>query len=206
MNILILDISAAIVHFARSVLRAQGHRVALAADAADAVRKTATDLIDALLLGPGGAPRELADFIERECPHLPVVVAGVHVEAAPSGRVAAALPAPLSSDRLVRAFRRIERARKERIERAPVELAADGVSIACRLADLTPERFVIAGDSDEFRRWFAASPSTVQAVISGRPFSGVVDFAESLPPLAGRVGVRLEGGGGRELLAALLKA
>jgi hypothetical protein len=206
MNVLIFDSSAAIVHIARSVLRGQGHRVAHSTDAADAIRKVATDLIDAVLFGPDGAPRELADFIEREFPRLPLVLAGVPAGTSDSGRLAAVIPAPLASGRLVRAFRRLERARQARIARVPVELAADGVSIACRLAELTPERFVIAGDSDEFRRWFAESPSRVQATLSGRPVAGVVDSAESLPPLVRRVGVKLEGEGGREILAALLKA
>ncbi len=207
MNVLVFDARSSVAHFVKSVLLAMRHRVAVSTDAEDAIRKLRTSLIDALVIGPEGAPRELADFVEGEVPRMPIVLAGAAVEIAAGGPVAAVLAAPLSAARLAAAFRRLEFLRRKRISEIPVEIAADGVSIACRLADLTPETLVLAGESDEFHRWLDGAPQRVEARLSGAPLAGTVTPEETSPPYGRlkRVLVTLEGDAARETLAKLLK-
>lgn len=207
MNVIIFDLPSSITHLSRSILLAQRHRVSVAADAEDARLKIDTALFDAILIGPAGAPEELTGFIEREFPHLPIVLAGSAVAAAPQGQVAAVLPAPVSGARLVAAFRNLERRRRERIESTEVQLAgADGVSVACRLADLTSEGLVIAGESDAFYRWMGASPRRLEAAVAGAAISGDVLFTEAKEFSRRRtVGVKLDAPSARALLASLLR-
>ncbi len=204
MNALIYDASSGIARFAASILRAQGHRVAVTADPDEARLKIATSLFDAVILGPSGAPRALAEFIEGEFPHLPLVLAGVPAEVPPAGQVAAVLAAPLSAERLVSAFRLLERRRRERLARPPVALADEGAAVSCRLADLTSETLVLAGESDEFHRYFGGGPRRVRVSILGVPVEGEVARAErSEFHRVRRVDVRLEEPSARDLLACL---
>lgn len=207
MNILVFDAPSAVGHLVRSLLRSLGHRVALSRDAGEAEAKLNTALFDAAVLGPGGAPPELAELLEREFPKLPLVLAGVPVEIPAGGPIAAVLLEPLSARRLGRTFHRLERDRRERIARLPVTVAADGASIACRLADLTPEVMVLAGESDEFQRYFDGNPRRVDALVSGAPLRGEVlatDRGEFRR--VSRVDVRVEGPAARVVLAQLLRA
>jgi len=206
MNVLVYDSPITIAHFMKALLRSQNHRVAFASDAGEAALKLDTAIFDALVIGPAGAPRELADHVQREFPQLPVVLAGTAAAPEPAGQVAAVLPAPLSAQKTLSTFLRLDREREKRIRRLPVEVAAEGLSIACSLADLTAESMLIAGESDEFHRYFGASPLRVRALIDGTAVAGDVTLnANPLPQRIRRVSVRLEGEGARPVLARLLK-
>ncbi len=206
MNVLIYDAPVTLAHFVKSALLSQGHRAAISSDPEDAALKLSTSLFDAMVFGPGAAPRELADFVQGEFPNLPIVLAGVPVAIPACGQVAAVLPAPLSAHRLLMAFRRLRQERQERIERLPVQLAAEGLAIACRLADITPESMILAGESDAFHRHFETHPTHVQALVAGRSLGGeVAQIRRDLPRQMSRVDVRLSEGGAREVLAALVR-
>ncbi|HEX7900427.1 MAG TPA: hypothetical protein VF950_21845 [Planctomycetota bacterium] len=208
MNVLIFDSPVSVAHVARSILLSRGHRAAVASDAEAAARMLTTSLFDVLIIGPGGAPEEFANFIQDEFPQLPIVLAGVPVAVPPGGQIAAVLPAPLSARKLVGAFIRLEREREARVRGIPVQIAGDGLAIACRLADLTPESMLLCGESDEFNRYFEASPARVDALVAGRPLSGQVvetDLDTGHVRLL-RVAVKLEGESARDILAGLLKA
>ena len=206
MNVLVYDSPITIAHFIKSLLLPLSHRVAFATDATEAALKLDTMLFDALVIGPAGAPQELADRVQREYPQLPVVLAGVAHSAEPAGQVAAVLPAPLSAQKVLSTFVRLDRDRGGRIRQLPVEVAVEGVSIACRLADLTAETMQIAGESDEFHRYFGSSPRRVQALVAGTPLVGDVTWSENnVPHRLRRVGLKLEGSGARDVLVKLLK-
>ena len=206
MNVLVFDAPVAIAHVAKSLLLSRGHRAAISSDAEEAARMLSTTLFDALVIGPGGAPEAFAEFIQEEVPQLPILLAGVPVDVPPAGQIAAVLPAPLSARRFLGAFARLERERAERLRRLPVAIAADGLAIACRLADLTPETMLLCGESDEFHRYFQASPARVEALVAGTPLAGEVTKTEVEAPLRlRRVALRLEGEAAREVLSALLK-
>ena len=208
MNILIFDSPVSVAHVTRSLLLSRGHRAAVIGDAEEAARMLTTSLFDALVIGPGGAPEEFANFVQEEFPQLPIVLAGVPVAVPAGGQIAAVLPAPLSARKLVGAFIRIERERDARVRGLPVQLSGDGLAIACRLADLTPESMLLCGESDEFNRYFEAAPARVDALVAGRPLSGrvVETDVESGPLRLLRVAVKLEGESARDILAGLLKA
>lgn len=206
MNVLVYDSPVSIARFVRSVLRAQGHHVSISEEPSGALEKLATTLFDALVIGPTGAPRELAEFLEREFPGLPVILAGVEVAVPATGQVAAVFPAPLSPRSLIAAFARLDRQRREQIRSLPVRLAAEGLSISCTLAALTPETMVLSGESDEFQKYFGSSPSRVEALVSGVPLGGeVASIDTDLSRRVRKVDVRLEGGQARQILASLLK-
>ncbi len=206
MNVLVYDSPVTVAHFIKALLLPLAHRVAFATDATEAALKLDTALFDALVIGPAGAPRELADRVQQEYPQMPVVLAGVPCATDPAGQVAAVLPAPLSAQKILSTFARLDREREGRIRQLPVEVAADGVPIACRLADLTAETMQIAGESDEFHRYFGSSPRRVQALVAGTPLVGDVTWSENnVPHRLRRVGLRLEGSGARDVLVKLLK-
>jgi CheY-like chemotaxis protein len=206
MNVLVYDSPITVAHFIRALLLPQNHRVAFATDATEAALKLETALFDALVIGPAGAPQELADHVQREFPQLPVVLAGTARAAEAMGQVAAVLPAPLSAQKTLSTFVRLDRARENRIRQLPVEVSAEGLAIACRLADLTPETMLLAGESDEFHRYFGGGPRRIQALVAGTPVVGDVAWNENnVPHRLRRVGVRLEGSGARAVLAGLLK-
>lgn len=206
MNVLIFDAPVRVGHLARSLLRSLGHRVSLSDDPDDAKAKLNTSLFDAVAIGPAGAPEELAEFLETEFPRLPVVLAGAPVEVPPQGPVVAVLREPLSPRRLASAFRRIEADRRRRLADLPVTLAAEGLSIACRLAELTPESMVLAGDSDAFRAYFGASPRRVQALVSDTRVEGDVLASDARAfRRVSRVDVRVDGPGARTVLTHLLR-
>jgi len=206
MNVLVYDSPVSIARFVRSLLRSQSHRVSISSEPMDAVDKLSTSLFDALVIGPAGAPRELAEYLEAEYPNLPVLLAGVEVAVPAAGQVAAVFPAPLSARRLLAAFARLDRQRRDQIRSLPVQVAAEGLSIGCRLADLTPETMALAGESDEFQKYFGSSPRRVEALVSGVLLGGeVVSISSDLPRHVSQVDVRLEGSQAREVLASLLK-
>jgi hypothetical protein len=206
MNVLVYDSPLSIGHFVRSLLRSQKHRVSISNEPMDALEKLETTLFDALVIGPSGAPQELADYLEKEYPGLPVVLAGVEVAVPAAGQVAAVFPAPLSGRRLLAAFARLDQQRRSQIRQLPIQLQADGLSIACKLADLTPESMALAGESDEFQKYFGASPRRVDAIVSGVSLAGdVVSIDTDLPRHVKQVDVRLSGSEARQILSALLR-
>lgn len=205
MNILIYDTPPGIGHFAGSVLRRRGNRVAVTNDPQEAQREIDTALFDALTLGPAGAPRSLADFIEREFPGIPVILAGVPAECPPSGQLAAVLPAPLSAERLVATLRRLEHRQRERLARLPVSLLEEDLSVSCRLAGFDGDTLVLSGESDEFGRHFGAGPRRVRLSVLGLPLDGEAAPAGREPGPGRRLNVRLDPGPARELLTRLRK-
>lgn len=206
MNVLVYDSPVSIANFVRSLLRSQGHRVSISNEPVDALEKLDTTLFDSLVIGPAGAPEELATYLEQEYPGLPVVLAGVEVAVPAAGQVAAVFPAPLSGRRLLSAFARLDQQRRKQIRQLPVQLDAEGLSIACKLADLTADSMALAGESDEFQKYFGASPRRVDAVVSGIPLGGdVVSIDNDLPRHVRQVDVKLSGSEARQILASLLR-
>jgi hypothetical protein len=207
MNVLIYDAPKTVCHLIKSLLLTQKHRAAISTEPKDAILKIETGIFDILVFGPAGGPAEMVDHIEREFPGLPVVLAGLPVHVPCLGQVAAVIPAPISAQRLINAFVRIDRLRQERLRRLTCHLAIpDGVSVACRLAELTPDSLVIAGESDEFLRVFgSAMPRRIEALISDTVLSGEVTREETDTTRRLRsVAVKLEGEGARGVLRKLL--
>ena len=207
MNVLMFETPpVAVARLVRSILRVDGFRVSISHDVEESIRKLDTSLFDALCLGPAGAPKPLLDHVQEKFPHLPVVLAGTTSDLKPQGQITAVLPAPLSSRTLTVAFRSIRRRRNERIEGLPVEVLSDNVSIVCRLAGLTPETMVLAGESDEFHRYFGGAGMKVRARVWGTDVGGKVARTEIDPARRmRRVDVNLEGSGARDVLVKLVK-
>jgi hypothetical protein len=85
-------------------------------------------------------------------------------------------------------------------------VATEGLSIGCRLADLTVETMALSGESDEFQKYFESLPRRVEALVSGVLLGGEVTSIKSdLPRHVHQVDVRLDGSRARELLASLLR-
>jgi hypothetical protein len=178
MNILIYESPVRVSHFARSVLRARGHGVALASDSETAILKIDTDLFDAVVIGSEESSREILEFLGREFPQLPVVLAGSPAPEGVTARIVAILPAPLSAVQLAATFKDLAHRREERLSSLSVTLAAEGLSIACRLADLTPETMVLAGESEDFHRWCRRAPGHALATVADTTLGGCVASAE----------------------------
>ena len=208
MNVLIYDAPMSVCHLVKSLLLTQRHRAAISTEPEDAILKLETGLFDILVFGPAGAPAEMAEHVEREFPNLPVVLAGVPVQVPCAGQVAAVLPSPISAQRLVNAFVRIDRWRQQRLQKLPCQLAGqDGVSVLCRLADLSIDSFVVAGEADDFTRHFGSSmPRRIEARVGDTMLSGEVtrEETDSVQRLR-RVAVKLDGQNAREILISLLK-
>jgi hypothetical protein len=208
MNVLIYDAPMSVCHLVKSLLLTQKHRAAISTEPEDAVLKLETGLFDILVFGPSGAPAEMAEHIEREFPSLPVVLAGVPVQVPCAGQVAAVIPSPISAQRLVNAFIRIDRWRQQRLRQLPCQLAAqDGVAVLCRLADLSADSLVVAGEADEFVRHFGSSmPRRIEARVADTILSGEVTREETDPvQRLRRIAVKLDGDRAREILVKLLK-
>jgi hypothetical protein len=208
MNVLIYDAPMSVCHLVKSLLLTQRHRAAISTEPEDAILKLETGLFDILVFGPAGAPVEMAEHVEQEFPNLPVVLAGVPVQVPCAGQVAAVIPSPISSQRLVNAFIRIDRWRQQRLRQLPCQLAGqDGVSVLCRLADLRIDSLVVAGEADEFLRHFgSAMPRRIDARIGDTLLTGEVtrEETDSVQRLR-RVAVKIEGDGARGILMSLLK-
>jgi hypothetical protein len=208
MNVLIYDAPMSVCHLVKSLLLTQKHRAAISTEPEDAILKLETGLFDILVFGPGGAPAEMAEHVEREFPNLPVVLAGVPIQVPCAGQVAAVIPSPLSAQRLVNAFIRIDRWRHQRLSELPCQLAGqDGVSVLCRLADLSADSLVIAGEADDFLRHFgSAMPRRIEARVADTMLAGVVTREETdTVQRLRRVAVKLDGDQAREILVKLLK-
>ena len=208
MNVLIYDAPMSVCHLVKSLLLTQRHRAAISTEPEDAILKLETGLFDILVFGPGGAPVDMAEHVEREFPNLPVVLAGVPVQVPCAGQVAAVIPSPISAQRLINAFIRIDRWRHQRLRQLPCQLAGqDGVSVLCRLADLSVDSFIVAGESDEFTRHFGSSmPRRIEALVGTTLLTGEVTREENdAVQRLRRVAVKIEGDRAREVLVKLLK-
>ncbi|HUR37926.1 MAG TPA: hypothetical protein VM222_00420, partial [Planctomycetota bacterium] len=208
MNVLIYDAPMSVCHLVKSLLLTQKHRAAISTEPEDAILKLETGLFDILVFGPSGAPAELAEHVELEYPNLPVVLAGVPVQVPCAGQVAAVIPSPISAQRLVNAFIRIDRWRQQRLRQLPCQLAGqDGVSVLCRLADLSMDSLVIAGEADEFLRHFGSSmPRRIEAMVGTTLLAGEVTREETdCVQRLRRVAVKIEGDAARGLLISMLK-
>jgi len=208
MNVLIYDAPMSVCHLVKSLLLTQKHRAAISTEPEDAILKLETGLFDILVFGPAGAPADMAEHIEREYPNLPVVLAGVPVQVPCAGQVAAVIPSPISAQRLVNAFIRIDRWRQSRLRQIPCQLSGqDGIPLLCRLADLSVDSFVVAGEADEFLRHFGSTmPRRIEARVGDTMLAGEVtrEETDNVQRLR-RVAVRIEGDRAREVLVKLLK-
>jgi DNA-binding response OmpR family regulator len=136
MNILAFDWGRSLNALVRAALRGCGHRVSTESDPAAARLKIDTALFDVLVVGPGGMPSELADYIDAEWPMLPVILAGMEAEVPPAGPVVAVLAKPLCIEQLLAALRKIERRAAADARKSydmPVDVIAGEQRLACRV-------------------------------------------------------------------------
>ena len=136
MNILVYDDQNTVGHLVRAALGGRHHRVSLCEDPVEAQLKLDTALFDALVIGPGGAPKELADHIEAEWPAMPIILAGMPGEAPVCDPIVAVLPAPLSITDLAAAIRGLERReaqQRRQMYDMPVDVIAGDKRLACRV-------------------------------------------------------------------------
>lgn len=124
MNILVHDDPPAVGRLVRAALSGRSHRASIAGSAEEARRKLETGLFDALVIGAGGASREIAELLESEWPDLPLILAGVEREIACAGPIVAVLTRPIRLDALRSAVRALE----ARIPAARADLEAELVS------------------------------------------------------------------------------
>ena len=108
MNFLVHDDPPAVGRLVRSALAGRKHRVSVAESAGETRRKLETGLFDALVIGAGGAPRGLAEFLEAEWPELPLVLAGVERDIPCAGPIVAVLSRPIRLEALREAVRALE--------------------------------------------------------------------------------------------------
>lgn len=197
MNALVYDESGTLVHFVRSLLLGLRHRVSISLEPSDAISKLETSLFDLIVIGPRGAPRGLADRIERETPGVPLILAGTETEIAPAGRIHAAIPRPIRPSRMVSAVERIARLAPP-CEEWPAWVAAGGDRVACRATKLAQAAMMLesfAESEQDFARFFSVhdrrpiEASVRRGEIETR-FAAAVAFAER-----GRVAVHISTGG-----------
>jgi hypothetical protein len=111
----------------------RNHRASIAASAEEARRKLDTGLFDALVIGAGGASREIAELLESEWPDLPLVLAGVERDVPIAGPIAAVLTRPIRLDDLRAAVRALEARIPSTGSVIEAELVAAGVPIPGRV-------------------------------------------------------------------------
>ena len=132
MNLLVLDDPPAVGRLVRSPLAGRTHRASIAASADEARRKLDTGLFDALVIGAGGASREIAELLETEWPHLPLILAGVEREIPCEGPIVAVLTRPLRLHALINAVRALE-SRVPARSTVEAELLAAGIPVRGRV-------------------------------------------------------------------------
>ncbi len=133
MNILVHDDPPAVGRLVRAALAGRKHRASIAASAAEARRKLETGLFDALVIGAGGASREIAELLESEWPDLPLVLAGVERDVPCAGPIVAVLTRPIRLDALRDAVRALEVRVPPKASEIEAELVAAGVHIPGRV-------------------------------------------------------------------------
>ena len=133
MNFLVYDDPPAISHLVRSALAARAHRASIATDIDDAMLKLDTGLFDAVIVGPSGAPLELADHLESQWAALPLILAGMENAIPCDGRLVAVLTRPLSLRALADAIRRAESVVHRADAGRLLNLVLDGQHRECRV-------------------------------------------------------------------------
>jgi CheY-like chemotaxis protein len=133
MNILVHDDPPAVGRLVRAALAGRSHRASIAASAGEARRKLETGLFDAMVIGAGGASREIAELLESEWPDLPLVLAGVEREVPCAGPIVAVLTRPIRLDALRDAVRALESRIPARGRDIDAVLVAAGVHIPGRV-------------------------------------------------------------------------
>jgi DNA-binding response OmpR family regulator len=133
MNILVHDDPPAVGRFVRAALAGRNHRASIAASATEARLKLETGLFDALVIGAGGASREIADLLESEWPGLPIVLAGVERDVPIIGPIVSVLTRPIRLEALRGAVRALEARVSSKPSDFQAELVAAGVPIPGRV-------------------------------------------------------------------------
>jgi DNA-binding response OmpR family regulator len=133
MNILVHDDPPAVGRLVRAALAGRVHRSSIAASPGEARRKLETGLFDALVIGAGGASREIADLLETEWPDLPLVLAGVERDVPIVGPIVAVLTRPIRLDALQAAVRALEARVPAKGSDLEAVLVAAGVKIPGRV-------------------------------------------------------------------------
>ncbi|HEU4334076.1 MAG TPA: hypothetical protein VFT32_06225 [Candidatus Eisenbacteria bacterium] len=133
MNILVHDDPPAVGRLVRAALAGRSHRASIAASADEARRKLDTGLFDALVIGAGGASREIAELLESEWPDLPLVLAGVERDVPIGGPIVAVLTRPIRFDALRAAVRALEARFPAKGSGIEAVLVAAGVPIPGRV-------------------------------------------------------------------------
>lgn len=133
MNILVHDDPPAVGRLVRAALAGRSHRASIAASADEARRKLETGLFDALVIGAGGASREIAELLESEWPDLPLVLAGVERDVPCGGPIVAVLTRPIRLDALRAAVRALEARFPAKESNIEAVLVAAGVPIPGRV-------------------------------------------------------------------------
>src|SRR5688572_5485808 len=133
MNILVHDDPPAVGRLVRAALAGRSHRASIAASAEEAHRKLETGLFDALVIGAGGASREIAELLESEWPELPLVLAGVERDVPIGGPIVAVLTRPIRLDALRAAVRALEARFPAKTSDLEAVLVAAGVPIPGRV-------------------------------------------------------------------------
>jgi hypothetical protein len=133
MNILVHDDPPAVGRLVRAALSGRSHRASIAASADEARRKLETGLFDALVIGAGGASREIAELLESEWPELPLILAGVEREIACAGPIVAVLTRPIRLEALRSAVRALEARVPAPRQDVEAELVSDGLRIPGRV-------------------------------------------------------------------------
>lgn len=195
MNILIFDPARALSTLLRSTLLTAGFPVSVSTDARDTLLKLDTALFDAVVLVPeGGVPREVADFLDAEMEHLPILLAGVHGATPASPRIHAVFPSPVDLAQLTAVLRRLEAGVRERGWNLPVVCSFGDGAVACRASRVTRHGMVVmpAGSLDEFHRLFSSA--------GGRNLRAIFECGERIE-LPGAVGY-IDGGGEEPARAA----
>jgi hypothetical protein len=206
MNILVYDDRNAIATVVRAALAGRRHRVSTSSDPDDASLKLETGLFDALVIGPGGAPRDLADYIEAEWPAMPIILAGMACEVPVADPIVAVLRAPLRIDDLAGAVRKLEN--KEAADRRkmfdmPIDVIAGERRLACRVVisgrdSLFLERLAAEGEPPVDLR--DARAVTLERL--GQAVQGQLAFADHSAVGVKYLGVRLNLEAARSLLEA----
>ena len=159
MNILIYDEQQALCHLIRSALGAAGYRSSISSDPRDAVLKLDTGLFDLVIVGPDGTRREMAEYLQEELPHTPLLLAGMNCEAEGHEQIRAVLDSPLHLDTLVTEVRRIELALEKTISDLGLTILGGDGSIACRASEINRKGMLVecSGDPEEFHSFFLST-------------------------------------------------
>jgi CheY-like chemotaxis protein len=176
MNILVHDDPPAVGRLVRAALSGRRHRASIAASADEARRKLETGLFDALVIGAGGASREIAEFLESEWPDLPIVLAGVEHEVPVGGPIVAVLTRPLRLESLRAAVRALEGRVPAFASDVQAELIAGDRRVLARLIGRGPSSLLFEPATEAA---FDAGPLTVRC--GGADAEADLVFADDAP-------------------------